>query len=336
MKPILLLTLASVFVLMVSVMPLSPLLASQRNLPLNQTYIPGVTYWGRNNYIEYIAGDLPVIISAPHGGYLTPAEISNRRHGIKHIDYRSQEYAREVAAYLKQLTGKQPHLIINHLHRIKLDANRPLQEAAEGNQWAEQAWHEFHDFIEGAEATVTTQCGKGVYLDFHSGSHDSPEVMVELGYGLNSTALARSDEQLNDRKYKDRAMVKSLAYSPGIYFPEIIRGPTSLGGLLQERNFPTVPSPGHPQALEAGYFYSGYNTYLHGSRLGGSIDGIQVETTSWILGDRDRPAYSLALAQSIRNIYEMHYPCLDPPPPTPPPGPLSDGYNLFLPIITDN
>ena len=31
-------------------------------------YVPGQSYFGRNNYIEYVAGNAPVIYSAPHGG----------------------------------------------------------------------------------------------------------------------------------------------------------------------------------------------------------------------------------------------------------------------------
>ena len=30
-------------------------------------YVPGQSYFGRNNYIEYLAGNAPVILSAPHG-----------------------------------------------------------------------------------------------------------------------------------------------------------------------------------------------------------------------------------------------------------------------------
>src|SRR5262245_1097109 len=41
-------------------------------------YTPGQSYFGRNNYIEYIAGDSPVILSATHGGDLTPAQIPDR------------------------------------------------------------------------------------------------------------------------------------------------------------------------------------------------------------------------------------------------------------------
>ena len=35
---------------------------------------------------------------------------------------------------------KVPFLVINHLHRKKLDANREVNEAAQGNQIAINAW----------------------------------------------------------------------------------------------------------------------------------------------------------------------------------------------------
>jgi hypothetical protein len=46
--------------------------------PSPVTYVPGQSYFGRNNYIEYIAGNAPVILTAPHGGALTPGSIPDR------------------------------------------------------------------------------------------------------------------------------------------------------------------------------------------------------------------------------------------------------------------
>ena len=40
-----------------------------------QNFIPGQSYFGQNNYVEYIAGNLPIIIGVPHGGTLTPANL---------------------------------------------------------------------------------------------------------------------------------------------------------------------------------------------------------------------------------------------------------------------
>src|SRR5262245_57440187 len=38
----------------------------------------GQSYFGRNSYVEYIAGNAPVIFSAAHGGDLKPAGIPDR------------------------------------------------------------------------------------------------------------------------------------------------------------------------------------------------------------------------------------------------------------------
>jgi len=269
------------------------------------TYVPGETYWGRNQYIEYIAGNLPIIISAPHGGYLTPAEIPDRTWGSTSHDYHSQEYTREVADYIFEITGRYPHVIINNLDRIKLDANRDIDEAAQGNQWAEQAWYEFHAFIEDAKAASVVQCDRGHYFDFHTNGH--ADQWVELGFALNSSDLNRSDEALNSSYYKDKSSLKNIANTPGIYFPEIVRGATSLGGLLQEHGFKSVPSPAYPHPDGGGFYSGGYNTVRHGSRYAGTIDGVQVETYYGFLYDDVRDTYARALAESIIDLLEIHY-----------------------------
>ncbi len=269
------------------------------------TYIPGETYWGRKHYIEYIAGNLPIIISAPHGGYLKPSEIPDRTWGSMGHDYRSQEYTREVANYITEITGRYPHVIINHLHRSKLDANRDLNEAAQGNQWAEQAWYEFHAFIDDAEAASVMQCDQGHYFDFHSNGH--ADQWVELGFALTSSNLNRSDEALNSSYYKNKSSLRNIANTPGIYFPEIVRGATSLGGLLQAWGYKSVPSPAHPHPGGSDYFSGGYNSRRHGSKNGGTIDGTQVETYYGFLHDNIRDVYAYALAESIVDFLETHY-----------------------------
>ncbi len=44
-------------------------------------------------YIEYIAGDLPIILSAPHGGDMVPEEIPDRTQGTTVRDSRTEELA---------------------------------------------------------------------------------------------------------------------------------------------------------------------------------------------------------------------------------------------------
>jgi hypothetical protein len=270
-------------------------------------YVPGQTYWGRNEYIEYIAGNLPIIISAPHGGYLTPAEIPDRS-GTGGRDYHTQESTRLMIQYIHEMTGGYPHVIINRLARIKLDANRDIDEAAEGNPYAEQAWHEYHDFIEDAKAAVEGHSlyGHGFYFDIHCHDHDTH--WVEFGYGLTSSHLDRSDEALDCSTYRNKSSIRTLAGMPGVYFPGVLRGSMSLGGLLMGNyGFKSVPSPTHPDPDGAAYWSGGYNTIVHGSRNGGNIDGVQIETHYGFLRDDSIEEYSYALADTMVTFVETQY-----------------------------
>ena len=121
-------------------------------------YTPGQSYFGRNNYIEYVAGNAPVIYSAPHGGALTPAEIPDRTasscggSATTTTDLNTIELVRAMRARHFARFGTYPHIIINHLTRRKLDANRTAEEAACGDAEALIALDEWHDFIDVAKA----------------------------------------------------------------------------------------------------------------------------------------------------------------------------------------
>jgi hypothetical protein len=273
--------------------------------PLYPSYMPGQTYWGRNNYIEYVPGNMPIIISAPHGGNLRPAEIPDRTWGMLLGDPNSIEYAREVADYIQQWTGRRPHIIINHLHRIKMDANREIGEAAQGNPYAEQAWLEYHAFIQDAKDIVTADWGTGHYFDFHINIHDSE--WTEIGLGLHGGDLAVSDQELDTAYYKNKSHLKHLATDPDVYFPGAVRGPTSLGGYLEQYGYKTVPSPGIPGPNGADMYYTGFNTYCHGPNLGGTINSTQVETYLHFVLPDVRDAYSNALAHAILGFVTNYY-----------------------------
>jgi hypothetical protein len=63
-----------------------------------EEYAPGQTYFGQKQYIEYLAGNLPFILSAPHGGREKPEEIPDRKEGTFAYDANTQELARTIAA----------------------------------------------------------------------------------------------------------------------------------------------------------------------------------------------------------------------------------------------
>src|SRR3954464_13886105 len=76
-----------------------------------EDYQAGKSYFGRNRYIEYLAGDLPFILSAPHGGRERPEELPDREEGTFAFDTNTQELARAISEELRAKTGHWPHVI---------------------------------------------------------------------------------------------------------------------------------------------------------------------------------------------------------------------------------
>jgi len=270
-------------------------------------YIPGQSYFGRNQYIEYIAGDLPIVLSAPHGGYLTPDEIPDRTWGTTLQDRRTQELARAIGDSIHERTGGYAHIIICRLHRSKLDANREIVEAAQGNPYAERAWYEFHDFITIAKGAVAEDHDRGFFIDLHGHGHEMQR--LELGYLLRASELELSDAQLEHPDYVNKSSIRRLALEADSGFAALLRGPTSLGGLLEQRGYPSVPSPVYPDPGGQPYYTGGYNTARHGSRDGGPISGVQIEA-NWT-GVRDsednREAFAAALAEALEAYLATHF-----------------------------
>lgn len=245
----------------------------------SQTYVPGNSYFGRNNYTEYMAGNLPLIISVPHGGILTPSEIPDRTCGTEIVsDSYTISLAKEIRDAVFQITGCYPHVIINHLKRIKLDANRDLPEAACGNQYAETAWLEFQKAIDSAKAIVTRTSGKGLYIDLHGHGHTIQR--LELGYLLTATQLSYTDATLNLTTYKNYSSIRNLIYSnaANLTHASLLHGQYSLGSMFNTQGYSAVPSAADlfPASVDS-YFNGGYNTLRHGSKIEGTIDGIQIE-----------------------------------------------------------
>ncbi len=276
--------------------------------PVIDEYVPGQTYFGRNQYIEYIAGDLPVIISAPHGGGEEPDEIPLRTYGTLVRDLGTQETIRAIQDSVSAHSGGgHPHIVISRLRRTKLDPNREIVEAAQGSPFAEQAWHEFHGFIEVARARVTRGQDRGLYLDLHG--HGHPQNRIELGYLLTAADLAQSDNALSQPAFVDKSSIRTLAGEVAIPFAELVRGPESFGAFLSREAALSVPSPLFPDPGNDPFFSGGYNTRVHGSVDGDAIDGIQIELHLPGIRDTDenRRGFAGGMARALESYLTAHF-----------------------------
>jgi hypothetical protein len=271
-------------------------------------YAPGASYFGRSQYVEYIAGNLPLIFTAPHGGSLAPAEIPDRTPGLcggtatTSRDTNTEELTRAIQAAFVTRSGKYPHIVINRLHRAKLDANRDLTEGACGDAEAEIAWHEFQDFISIAKNRAQADFGKGWYTDVHG--HGHAIARLELGYLLTASELNLSDAMLDaSSAYENKSSMRTFSAQSPLAFSALLRGAAGLGTLLASAGYPATPSQQDP-APAAGdeYFSGGYNTAAHGCAAGGSICGLQIE--HHFAGVRDTVPNRAAYAASLAGIYE--------------------------------
>lgn len=262
---------------------------------------PGVSCFGTSNYIEYIPGDLPIVVSVPHGGALTPASIPDRTVGTTATDLNTIPLSQAVSAALTTATGKAPHVVIVHLRRTKLDANREVVEAAQGNAEAARAWNEYHAFVELAMTTVRLRYGTGFYIDLHGHGHAIPR--LELGYMLTASTLNQSNAQLDATGAAMTSSLRLIAQTSSLSSSALLRGPTSLGGLLESR-VRAVPSPSDPSPGADDYFNGGYSTDRHTTTL----PGVQIECH--YTGVRDtttnRAAFADALTSALRTFLTTH------------------------------
>jgi len=265
-------------------------------------YVPGRSYTGRNGYIEYIAGDTPLIYTAPHGGDLLPSDIPDRtaaRCGgaaTTSTDLNTEDLVRAMQQRHFRRYGTYPHIIINHLARRKLDPNRTDPEATCGSAAATIALTEWHAFIDSAKAAVLRTRGRGWYMDMHG--HGHAKQRLELGYLLTSAQLALSDAVLNaNRAFQDTASMRTVSETSPLTFSALLRGTTSLGTLYEANGFPAVPSASDPNPGSDDYFSGGDDTRRHacgaeasalGGATGGMICGVQIESN--FTGVRDTPA----------------------------------------------
>lgn len=291
--------------------------------PGTTSFVPGQSYLGRNGYVEYLAGNAPVILTAPHGGALTPASIPDRTASAcggtatTVTDANTLDLARSAQQRYFARFGTYPHVVLMHLSRRKLDANRTATEAACGNATALDALGEWHTFIEIAKSAVLRASGKGWYIDLHGHAHAVQR--LELGYLLPASDLDRTNAELDaTNAAEDRSSIRSLSLFSTASFSAALRGPNALGTLFEANGFRAVPSASDPVIAGADYFNGGDNTLRHScssgaGALGGSsfgqICGVQIEAN--FTGVRDnitnRERFGAALAVVLEQFLRTHW-----------------------------
>jgi hypothetical protein len=275
------------------------------------TKIDEIIPFNADVYVDFETGNIPLIISVPHGGTLRPTEIADRtcNDAVNVLDEFTIELAQAIMTEFTK-TGLTPYLIINKMHRSKMDANRNRNDATCGDSNAQAVWDLFHGQIQNSISAINTKFQRGLFIDLHG--HGNPKQRVELGYLLYEDELALPDERLNSEALLEISSIKNVVEDnpSGLSHVALLKGDRAFGSLLFQAGFPAVPSSADPVPLGTdNYFSGGYNTANYSSYKGGTIDGIQVECNRTGLRETaaNRQAFAVAFVNTARAYLEAHY-----------------------------
>lgn len=205
-------------------------------------------------------GNLPIVISAPHGGRNPIPGIPERQavKGRKYVTVRDEntaELAQKLAAELEQKLGNKVYLIIAKFDRKYVDANRSPDTAYDSEK-AKPYYDAYHQSLRDACLEVQKQWGHGLLLDLH-GQGASRRVIFR---GTNNGSTVAS---LRDR-----------------FGQSAIAGSNSILGQLEKQGYQVFPANNSPQQPEDARFNGGYTVRNYGGKQGTGIDAIQLELGS--------------------------------------------------------
>lgn len=129
-------------------------------------------------YLTFETGETNVLLTAPHGGGIKPRDIPNRAYGNRSGD----TYTRRLIQKMINLMDKNPYYLYSDIHRSKVDLNRDIDEAAQGNKKAEKVWKDWNHILSSYQNIIRTNFDNGLYIDIHSHNKHNK---FELGYGLS-------------------------------------------------------------------------------------------------------------------------------------------------------
>jgi len=258
-----------------------------------------------DSYTEVQYGNMPLIISVPHGGIDEPVSIPDRTcPGITtSVDSRTIEMANAIDSVCKVDYGFQPYLVISYLKRTKLDQNRDLPEATCSNSAITGIWNNYHLSIDSFITKITAKYPLALFIDLHAHGHTKQR--LELGYLLSGAELRNPASIVP----ASSSLYNLLQQNSSLQINQLLTGPNAFGTLMENRAFPSVPSQQDPAPLVTDlYFDGGYNTQRYCSGAYPKVFGWQIESN--FTGVRDnqnnRINFAKAFLQSLMQFYSTN------------------------------
>jgi N-formylglutamate amidohydrolase len=231
-------------------------------------------------------GNMPVIISAPHGGTMELPGVPPRR-GVglppgsngfyTGRDPGTEELAGQLAVEVFLKTGKRPYLVAAKFHRKYIDANRPPEIAYESPK-ARPTYDAYHDTLTAFCREVRKKHGRGLLLDVHNQA-SFPDTVLRGTLNGQSVALLR-------QRFGEKAHT----------------GPDSFFGLLAKAGFKTYPPK--LDGKEHSEFNGGYIVKTYGGDFG--VDAMQLEFGWTLTTPAAAPDTAAKVAAVIDQFHKLY------------------------------
>lgn len=238
-----------------------------------------------SDLVDAASGELPVILTAPHGGLENVPGCSERHPAgtrfVNRPDAGTDRLARAIADELKRLTGRAPYLVIARFHRKYIDANRRADEAY-GDPGCAAAYEAYHAAVRGHLAGLRAKFPHAMLFDIHGQTAFRDSILRGTRHGSTVQALL------------------ARAGAPAI------TGPDSVFGRFAAMGYKIVP--GNEDAptdrVEAKNYAGGHTVDLYGSHRAQGIDAMQLEFGRDLRDGARLEQTAKDTAQAIAAFYE--------------------------------
>lgn len=237
------------------------------------------------DFVSVQRGDIPIILSAPHGGVESLPGVPERKgEGLEKgargffagRDTNTELLADALAKALEKRVGKKPYFVVARFHRKFIDANRPPEIAVEHPR-AREVYDHYRGTLAKYCDEVRERFGHGLLLDLH-------------GQGASRTTVFRGTQ---DGK-TDINLVK-------LHGAKVHAGPQSLAGLLAARGINMKPTD---DSAETGGFTGGDIVRTYGKHEG--IGAVQLEFGGNFRTKENIPSVADNLADGIADFLKLY------------------------------
>lgn len=228
-------------------------------------------------------GDLPIVLSAPHGGTQKVPQVEEERKGegqsktpgnfVTARDTGTEELVQDVSKAIEQKFGRKPWVVAARFSRKYIDVNRPGDLGYEDPD-AKPVYDAYHSALMEACRSVQQKYHKGLLLDLH-GQGSSRETVYR---GTNNG--------------------KTVALLKERFGEQAFTGSESLLGMLKARGWTVYPDP--YGGKEQSGFTGGFIVQNYGSHQPYGIDAMQLEFgADYRVKPEDRAKTAEVLASAV-------------------------------------